>query len=634
MTESTKPRTKKRRKAPSKQAVDGDTRFGRYGKVTRKRAHDVTPTRSHGRPATLAEDPNAITIDLVELWRAAGLLPSPPIFSKDSWHLAYAKDVVDGRVLTGDLVRQVCRRQLRLHEMPLDGWEFRWDLLTPFILFVAAAPHVKGIWSERDELLELQPWQTFILGEMYGWRRIADEDERLYQRVICQVAKKNGKTLMAALIALWEFRYVRPKSGTEVYSVATSLDQAKLCFDTASRIVSRIARGILDDVRIANGMMSYGDSCQFVPMSRESKQLEGKNPSCVIFDEAALIDDANIFANLQTAAAGRQGRHVEFYITTAQGRLSSPYTEMRSAISDDIRKDKLGNRVLPMLYELDVDDKPLTDEAVWIKANPNLDVTVMRDFLKGITEDASRSLTRRSAILQKHFNMWLGSDMHSWLNLDDWDACGGTPISEGPCYVGVDLASVSDLCAVAMLFTPTPRTAHLQIQCWMSRLAFDGLSSSRRPFFEDGLETGELRITEGKTTDLTEVEDYVAELMTSFDVQLVGADPHNAQSMLNRLEDQWPDNVLIVRPNRGVMNSGIREMERYVLDGRLTHSGSRFLRWQAANTRVDVAPTTELCLLKKPHAEDKIDAITAGVVAFRCKTEPRDIFTGFSISFA
>ena len=378
----------------------------------------------------------------------------------------------------------------------------------------------------------------------------------------------------------------------------------------------------------------------FFPTSRDADNLEGKNPSCAIFDEAALIDRGEVFSNIRTAMGARDGKHLEVVITTAQGKLNSPFMGLRKHAIRVLAGEVEDEEILPFLYELDDDDDPFTDESCWPKANPNLGVSVRPEFLRGKVREAKAMPNTKADIANKHFNMWLTNRSADWIPVKDWDACARLPAEieknlAGTCYIGVDLASVSDLCAVVKVYQQgaSPRL-YVHPHFWISMGTFSKLDPEIKMLYEQAHESGLLTINDGHTTDVTLIEDYIFRALDEEVIGRIGVDPSHAQSTVNRIENEYPDAILIVRPHRLYMSPGITEMERQIKDGNLLHDGNGFMRWQFQNMVLDKDPKTELCLIDKDRDEEKIDGFTALAVAMRCVSEPGDIFASSQFYFS
>src|SRR5690606_4612429 len=115
----------------------------------------------------------------------------------------YARDVMAGRILACRYVRLACERHLdgREREMNPD-YPYRLDAsaATKVCRFVELMPHVKGLWARNRELIRLEPWQCFILVNVFGWLRKRDGLRR-YRRVYIEVPRKNAKSTLTAAVA-------------------------------------------------------------------------------------------------------------------------------------------------------------------------------------------------------------------------------------------------------------------------------------------------------------------------------------------------------------------------------------------------------------------------------------------------
>ena len=141
----------------------------------------------------------------------------------------YAKDVVSGDITACLYVRQACQRFLDDETRE----DFEWVLDEQRVNHVCgwvenAIRHVKGPLAGKN--LKLEPWQVFILMNVYGWMD-HDDHIRRFQYVILEIARKNGKSLFASALALYDMIF--GEEGGEVYSLATKRDQAKICWEAA-----------------------------------------------------------------------------------------------------------------------------------------------------------------------------------------------------------------------------------------------------------------------------------------------------------------------------------------------------------------------------------------------------------------
>ena len=159
--------------------------------------------------------------------------------------IGYAQDVVDGNIVACEYVKQSCQRFL--DDLQKDDWRWHYDYkrgdhVCAFI--EAFIKHVKGKWAGKPLLLE--DWQCFVLINIYGW--VDDNLIRKHQTVILEIARKNGKSLFASAVAIYDLLY--GEEGGEVYSLATKQEQAKICFDAAERMLKTADDRVADQFKI------------------------------------------------------------------------------------------------------------------------------------------------------------------------------------------------------------------------------------------------------------------------------------------------------------------------------------------------------------------------------------------------
>ena len=147
---------------------------------------------------------------------------------------AYARAVADGKILANRLVRLACERHLvDLASGAARGLSFEPQAAQHAIAFFGFLRHSKGEWA--GQTFALAPWQAFVVGSLFGWQRA--DGLRRFRTAYCAVPRKNGKSTLSAGIALY-LLVADGEQGAEIYSAATTRDQARIVFDEAKRMVS------------------------------------------------------------------------------------------------------------------------------------------------------------------------------------------------------------------------------------------------------------------------------------------------------------------------------------------------------------------------------------------------------------
>ena len=560
-------------------------------------------------------------------------------------HLEYAHQVVAGEIPAGELLVLACERCLDDHERFAEGgeWEFRPEYAAGPVRFLEAIPHVKGKWARAKERLKLEPWQRWVITEAYGWRLREDHAVRRFVEVLLEVARKNGKTFIGAGLALYELRY--GDAGAEVYSAATKRDQAALCWKVAKGMFRHLPPKVRRDMKATVHEISWDRGlATFRPLARDSHTLDGLNPNFALVDEAAAIADREVIEALLTALGSRDGGWM-LYITTAQASMSTSYREKRDALEARLRSGDVTmlEQMFGVIYALDPPsnpEKPETgddpdDESTWPKANPNLGVSVSARSIRKAVLDSQAIPAQRRAVKIKHFNLWSGH-VNAWF--DDpalWRRAAVPELTRrGQCFIGADLAQTLNLTSVCRLWVVGRGRFEADFMNWMPEATLAKVPKIWLPRYEAAVQSGELALTSGQTTDYAAIDKYVRESYNEFQVDKIGADPYNAQMLVNRWEEDLLP-VLLVRQGISHMNGPSKMVESLVVGGKIAHLGGAFMSWQMENCVLYGPDANNNIKVRRSDSEPwrQIDAVTALIIAAACTDVTADPESGVRFTF-
>lgn len=542
----------------------------------------------------------------------------------------YALDVVAGRFVTGRLVKKAAERHLSDLATGADrGLHFDAAAGMHAVEFFALLRHYKGdlgrVRTEDGglgEFVRLEAWQIFIIGCAFGWKRTATGMRR-FRRLYIEVAKKNGKTLMAAGLALL-LAFFDNEPGAEVYSLATKEDQAKLSWNDGAEFVRKNASMGSRIRKVGKRLVSEESASFWMPLGRDSDTGDqGINVHGAIVDELHVLENRDTIDNVETATASRSQPMV-VKITTAGVKRESIWAEERADAVSILEGRATDDAMFAVIYTLDEGDDPF-DEAVWPKSNPNLGVSVMVDTLRDQAEQAKRSPGKLAPFLRFRMNIptavsTKAIDIDAW---DRWVDADGTehlqseylpdPAPGAGCYGGLDLASVKDLTALVLLFLAEDGLYDALCWFWCPE---DGIVERSRKDgvpYQDWVRDGFLTPTPGSVTDYAFVKSKILELAEAFSLGEVGYDKWNATQMAVELVQDGAAMIAIPQTHAG-LGPAWRELEKLVIEGKLRHGGNPILRWMAGNVEVE----TDSSGNQKPskvHSVERIDGIVAADMA-------------------
>ncbi|EMO7838256.1 terminase large subunit, partial [Morganella morganii] len=332
--------------------------------------------------------------------------------------IRYAEQVVAGEIVTGELIRLACQRFLDdLEYGPERGIYFMEERARHILDFYQFVPHVKGALAGKP--IELMPWHTFILINIFGFviplvdeltgeAQYDDDGDpvlvRRFRTAYNEVARKNAKSTLSSGIGLY-MTGADGEGGAEVYSAATTRDQARIVFEDAKNMVKK-AKSSLGRLFEFNKLAIYQErsASKFEPLSSDANNLDGLNIHCGIVDELHAHKTRDVWDVLETATGARL-QSLLFAITTAGFNREGICYELRDYAIKVLRGVVEDDTFFAAIYTPDEDDDPF-DESIWIKANPGLGVCKRFDDMRRLAKKAKEQIAARPNFLTKHLNMW------------------------------------------------------------------------------------------------------------------------------------------------------------------------------------------------------------------------------------
>ena len=527
----------------------------------------------------------------------------------------YVADVLAGRIVTGELVRLACER----HRDDRKDKRFVWneEKAQHACQHFHTLRHYKGKWA--GEHFELAPWQIFIVGSLFGWYR--PDGTRRYREAYIEIARKNGKTLLAAGIGAYLF--LRDgEAGSEVYCVATKEEQAKLVWRDA-RFMIEAAPYLNRNTKAKHNTLETRDGkCLFRPLGRDSKTQDGLNPHGAIGDEMHAWPDSGMYDVIRSAF-GARSQPMFVNITTAGPRRECFCFDHRQHCVNVLKGRKAGyddDTIFAFIAALDDDDDPF-DEANWVKANPNLDVSVGREYLRDCAKRAKLKPSEKNNFLTKNLNVWVDSSS-TWLHMDRWDACLTSTNWDGKagfrCYGGLDLASSTDFAAFALLF-PEGNGYSVKLRLWLPEetLSDNNKLRDRRALelIRKWRDDGWVSTTPGDWIDYEVIQRDILEDASRFSIAEIGFDPHNAGNLPQKLVENNVPCVGITQGHR-TLGAPTKEFERMILSREIHHDGNPVLRWMLGNV-VLIQDMYGNNRPDKRKSHEKIDGVVACLMALQ-----------------
>jgi phage terminase large subunit-like protein len=526
----------------------------------------------------------------------------------------YARQVVDREIVAGPLVRLACQRHLNDRTMEAQksghpkGFRFnakKADLIIEFFEQTLRLPDTLDEITGEPIRFLLTPANTFIVGSIFGW--MLETGYRRFRDVYIEEGKGNAKTPLAAGIGLYAM-LLDGEQAAEVYSVATGMDQARICWRDADRMVE-VSPDLCELIYRGKDNLAYAPTYSwFRPLTKEKRGKSGPRPHVVIFDEEHEYADA-VVVNKMRAGMKRRKQPLSFSITNSgfdRTTICWQHHEHSEKMLTGVVHDE---QLFAYVCALDEGDDPFTDKTCHPKANPNLGVVIVQDYLDRQVANAQHIPSERSTVLRLNFCVWTQSRTPG-IDMRAWQACRPSPtdaeLSAAPLKLGgLDLGQTDDISAFVKLYFLADGRVGVRVRFWLPDSALEKYPDRSYAHWH---RLGLLDVTEGPTTDYDEIEETVKRDCLEEGIQSVGYDKRFAEQMAQHLIGAGVD--MVDQPQGFQLNEAIKRKGALIANGALCHGGNEILTWMASNyilrhgLRGEVRPDKE-------RAAEKIDGQVA-----------------------
>ncbi|WP_213838797.1 terminase large subunit [Enterobacter hormaechei] len=532
----------------------------------------------------------------------------------------YARDVLSGKILACKSIQLACQRHFNDLKISLDkDYPYRFDreLAERACRFVQLLPHSSG--DLAGQKLKLEPWQAFAFSSIFGWVTKKTKKRRFREAYI-RVARKNGKSFFAAGIGTYMF-CADGENSAEVYCGATTMAQAKKVFTPARQMADRLpSLRSKFNISVWVDSLTRPDGSLFAPIA--GKPGDGDSPHCAIIDEYHEHDTDHMYEAM-TLGMGARSQPLTLIITTAGTSLESPCYDKDKQVKEKLNGHVPNDRLFGLIYELDEGDD-WTDPTNFIKANPNLDVSISYDDLLAEMEVAKQVPRKVNAFKTKRLNIWV-SGKAAFYNMTQWHAAADKSLryedfAGEDYYLGLDLAQRLDLNAgVGVFVREIEGKKHyycIRPKFWVPEdtvRSTDPKIAKTADRYVKFVEMGALEATDGAEADYREILASIIDLQEIDKVRVseIPIDPSGATALSHELQDHGFEPISI-RQDYTNMSPPMKELEAALAGGRFHHDGNPVLSWCISNViGKNVPGSDDIVRPTKGDKQSKIDGATA-----------------------
>lgn len=532
----------------------------------------------------------------------------------------YARDVLNGKILACKSIQLACQRHFNDLKISLEkDYPYRFDreLAERACRFVQLLPHSSG--DLAGQKLKLEPWQAFAFSSIFGWVTKKTKKRRFREAYI-RVARKNGKSFFAAGIGTYMF-CADGENSAEVYCGATTMAQAKKVFTPARQMADRLpSLRSKFNISVWVDSLTRPDGSLFAPIA--GKPGDGDSPHCAIIDEYHEHDTDHMYEAM-TLGMGARSQPLTLIITTAGTSLESPCYDKDKQVKEMLNGHVPNERLFGLIYELDEGDD-WTDPTNFIKANPNLDVSISFDDLLAEMEVAKQVPRKVNAFKTKRLNIWV-SGKAAFYNMTQWHAAADKSLryedfAGEDYYLGLDLAQRLDLNAgVGVFVREIEGKKHyycISPKFWVPEdtvRSTDPKIAKTADRYVKFVEMGALEATDGAEADYREILASIIDLQEINKVRIseIPIDPSGATALNHELQDHGFEPISI-RQDYTNMSPPMKELEAALAGGRFHHDGNPVLSWCISNViGKNVPGSDDIVRPTKGDKQSKIDGATA-----------------------
>lgn len=523
----------------------------------------------------------------------------------------YFGAILDGKIVACDKMKRISEILMERYLAP-DEFHFDADIASRHTKFIETFCKVPS--GNVGAPLKLELFQKARLQAIYGF--VDDNNLRQYNEALIIEGRKNGKTTETAAVEI--DLLVDDKEGApQIYNVATMLDQAKLGFNAAYKMVRQSPMLSANIKKRAADLYFEGNMGFIKALASNSNSMDGLDAHGATIDELAAIKNRDIY-DLIKQAMGARRQPLLFCITT-NGYVREGIFDAQYKYASEILNGTIKNpRFLPFIYELDSIDE-WDDENCWIKANPGIDTIKSRKYLREMVQKAKDDPSFKPTVLVKDFNM-PQSGNSTWLNFEaivNEATFDMEKISHSYAIGGCDLSSVYDLtCATLIVRKPNDQTVYILQQYFIPQRKIDeslGADTKQVPY-KLWAEQGWLTINEGAQVDYSLVTKWFKDMVEKYDIRplWICYDRALAGYWVSEMEEYGFE---MEKTAQGpfTWSQPMKELGCALTEHQINYNNNPILRWCLANTGVKALNKDGIETIQpvKLHQHRRIDGMVS-----------------------
>lgn len=494
----------------------------------------------------------------------------------------YFGGILDGKIVACEKMKRVSEKLIE-HFLAPDKYHYDHEIASRHIDFIEKFCRQPS--GQLGKPLKLELFQVARLQALYGF--VDDNNLRQYNECLIVEGRKNGKTTETA--AVETDLLVNDREGApQIYNVATMLDQAKLGFNAAYKMI-KLNPALTKWIRKRSADLYCDINMGFIKaLASNTNSMDGLDIHGAVIDELAAIKNRDIY-DLVKQAMGARLQPLLFCITTNGFVRESIFDSQYAYASGVLDGSIIDEHFLALIYELDSPEE-WDKEDMWIKANPGLETIKSLSYLRQMVSKAKSDPSFKPTVLVKDFNL-KQNPVSAWLPYEDLvneETFTMEDVSHSYAIGGCDLSATTDLtCATLLLRKKDDNRIFVLQKYFIPQAKIDALelTKSKEAPYKLWAEQGWLEINEGAAVDYSKVTAWFVEMVQKYDIRPLWICYDRALSgyWVPEMESYGFD---MEKTAQGpfTWSQPMKEMGAAFHDHNIVYNNNPILRWCLANT--------------------------------------------------
>lgn len=529
----------------------------------------------------------------------------------------YAKDVVDNNIDAPDYVQKQCRKFIDI----CDGENDKYFIDTKRVVKIDAILKLlrmpKGLKINERIYDCVAGFQWLLIIAALCIMCVDNPKKRRYETIVLEIARKNGKTFIIAVLFILLF-FLEPRY-SYFYSVAPDGSLSREIKKALEEIIGfnnkilplegkdRMFKLRRDDIEC------YITNSKYIPLNYSNSRLDGKLPNVFLVDEVGALPNSYAIEAMRSGQLTILNK-LGFIISTKYPTSNNPFEDeviYSKKVLDDLVEDE---KVFALLYEPNNKKDWATDDSILAQANPlALEIDEIMEDLLQKRQRAIEVESARENFITKHCNIiYQGLGTESYIDINKVKACKVDNIDWNgrEVWLGVDLAQTNDNCAVAMAGLDDDDNILSEVIAFIPQGRIDEKNKFEHIDYRRFIEQMKCIACGDMIVDYSVIEDFVMKIEDKYGVivKSLGYDRYNAMSSAQKWATKYT--TVEVRQHSDTLHPPTKLLSEKIENGEFRYSNNTLLEINFENARCTYDTNMNRYVNKK-KSNGKVDMVVA-----------------------